>query len=129
TSGLEVILDDLTALHHEPHTLHLGDVAQGISCDRDQIRELALLDRSQRVLLADNRRIDRGGHPEGIDRRSPPTDKDGKHFCLNTVRALARRVENPALPVGDRSGAAAKAEPNTGGQHLLPRRLLNPPST
>src|SRR5207253_6050633 len=39
-----VVADDLSALHHELHALHLRDVAERIAADGDDVGVLALLE-------------------------------------------------------------------------------------
>src|SRR5437867_589028 len=83
--GRQFIFDDLSALHHEFDSLHLGDILQGVACHGDHVRELTLFDRTQTILLVDDFRIDRCGHAQGIDRRCAPLDEDGEHFRLHAV--------------------------------------------
>src|SRR5262245_33629015 len=88
---------NLSALHNERDTLHLGDVTERISCDGDQIGDLVLLDDAQLVLPVNDGGVDRRCHLERIRGRGAPLDKDWKHLGLHAVRALAGLVEDPSL--------------------------------
>jgi len=46
----QFVLDDLSALHHEFDSLHLGDVLQRVPGDGDDIGVFALLERTDLVL-------------------------------------------------------------------------------
>src|SRR5262245_12810564 len=45
----ELVADHLAALHHELHARELGDVGERIAGDRNQVSELALLQRADLV--------------------------------------------------------------------------------
>jgi hypothetical protein len=62
----KLIPDNLATLHHEPNSLQLGDVCDGIAGDRDEIGKLGRLDRADAVLPTQHfRSVRRNGANKG----------------------------------------------------------------
>src|SRR5207237_3749794 len=78
----EVVLDHLSALHHELHVLNLRDVQQRIAVGRDDVGVLAFLDRPEVLVLLQNLRVDARRHLQHVGRRGAPLREDDEVFGL-----------------------------------------------
>src|SRR5215510_1901438 len=112
-STTELVAHHQSALHHELHLAHQAEVCQRIAWHRDDVGELALLDRADvlfPVVVQHARRWQIGGL-QGLRRAQAPL---GVIFELASLLAVRDR---------NRGGAAAEYDRDAGG-HRTPHRLL-----
>src|ERR1043166_8451388 len=119
----QVVLDDLSALHHELNVLDLGDVLQLIAIGGDDVGVLALLYGAEVLVLLENRGVDARRHLQHVGGCRAPLRQDDEMLALHPMRALAGGVEDAAGAVADGRRAAAEAEDDAGLHHLHPRLL------
>src|SRR5262252_10646189 len=113
--GIQLIADDLSALHHELHSLHLGDIFQRITADRDDVGVLALLEAADTIrppVVEDARR----GEKRGLQRLRR------RHAPLHEERELVRLL---AMRVSLGNGAAAEWRRHPGGEEFLKCHLAH----
>ena len=90
------VAEDLAPLHHEDDVLHRGNVANGVSRDRDHVSELAALQRAG--LDPEKVRGAHGGALQRLGRREAPAHQPGELLGIGlAVQLDARRV----APEGD----------------------------
>src|SRR5260370_2414564 len=71
---LQIIANDLPALHNEFYALQFGDVTQRVSCHRNDVRELSFFDRANTILPSHHFCRDSGGCLNGLSRLHPLFD-------------------------------------------------------
>src|SRR5947207_5890718 len=84
----EIVLDHLSALHHELHVLYLGDVLERITIGRDDVRVLPLFDRAEVLVFMKNRRVHARRHLQHIGRPGAPLRQDDEMLRLHAVGSL-----------------------------------------
>ena len=124
-----LIPDNLPTLHHEPNSLQLGDVCDGIAGDRDEIGKLVRLDRADAALPTQHFRSVRRNGANNIERRHSGRREIEKH---SLVTQLLELLVGYLIAVLDGIGARSNRRLNAdlvnsmhGNFQVLSMRLLD----
>ena len=112
------VAEDLAPLHHEGDVLHRGNVANGVSRDRDHVGELAALQRAG--LDPEKLRGAHGGALQRLGRREAPAHQPGELLGIG----LAVQPDARVAPEGDADADLLRVPDHlgpglAGREHLL----------
>src|SRR6266571_4698747 len=85
----QTVLDDLSALHHEPDVLEHGHVLQRVAHHADHVGKLARLERADQIAPAEQIRGVDGGRLDRLQRRGAPAYHVPELFRVPAVRVHA----------------------------------------
>src|SRR5439155_4271212 len=97
TRRVQIVTQNLSALHHEFHALKFCDVGQRIPTYGHQIGELSALDRTDGAVPSHHLRIHNGRSANNLRRGHPKLDHVPKFPGLRTVGKCPTPVPKPIL--------------------------------